>query len=239
MSPELVLVDPALAAAARAALPPRPEFAPMHAPAIEVRRHTTPTECRRPRPTEGSRKTARRKIAAVAIIGMIAAATYAVVIGAFERQSGTTSTGRSSVPRSADPLRRVTAAPLRTAIAIAADRTRSTEDAKSQSRRHEQPRARPRTADLQPVPAKDSRTFAWAEARESSAYEFQLFRGSVLVFRARTSKARLVLPPTWRNAGTHRRLRPGSYRWYVWPVPRGTTRPLAQAVVQAKLVIKP
>jgi hypothetical protein len=81
------------------------------------------------------------------------------------------------------------------------------------------------------------RTFAWPEEKGADAYEFRLYRATALVFRARTTKPRLVLPVEWKLADKLQRLMPGAYRWYVWPVARGRDEPPSRAIVQARLVI--
>jgi hypothetical protein len=81
------------------------------------------------------------------------------------------------------------------------------------------------------------RTFVWPEERGSDAYEIKLYRADALVFRARTTKPRLVLPAEWKLADRLQRLMPGVYRWYVWPVARGRDEPASRAIVQARLVI--
>lgn len=81
------------------------------------------------------------------------------------------------------------------------------------------------------------RTFAWPEEKGADAYEFRLYRATALVFRARTTKPRLVLPVEWKLADKLQRLMPGAYRWYVWPVARGRGKPPSRAIVQARLVI--
>jgi hypothetical protein len=57
---------------------------------------------------------------------------------------------------------------------------------------------------------------SWTPVREATYYNVQLFRrGKVL--SAWPTVARLQLSRTWRYKGKTYRLRPGHYRWYVWP----------------------
>jgi hypothetical protein len=57
---------------------------------------------------------------------------------------------------------------------------------------------------------------AWSPVRRASYYNVQLYaQGKVLTAWPR--HARMRLPRTWRYAGRSYRLRPGRYRWYVWP----------------------
>src|SRR5262245_16611636 len=83
------------------------------------------------------------------------------------------------------------------------------------------------------VPA--TRRFAWAPSAGASGYHVELFKGSVLVFRANSTRPEIVIPKRWRLNGRVRQLVPGTYRWYVWP--RVAGRRQARAIVQAKLIL--
>jgi hypothetical protein len=80
-----------------------------------------------------------------------------------------------------------------------------------------------------------ARRFAWAPVEGASGYRFELFRASSRVFAGETSRPELTLPATWNAAGAQRRLEPGEYRWYVWPLVAGSRSGVA--IVQAKLVV--
>jgi hypothetical protein len=57
---------------------------------------------------------------------------------------------------------------------------------------------------------------AWSPVRRARYYNVQLYaRGKILTAWPR--HARVRVPDTWRYAGLPHRLRPGRYRWYVWP----------------------
>src|SRR5919198_229272 len=80
------------------------------------------------------------------------------------------------------------------------------------------------------------RTFVWLPVRGSTFYEIRIFRNDREIFEARTRKARLTLPRTWRYGGTSYRLKPGAYRWLVLPGFGARTRPrYGAAVVSATL----
>lgn len=79
------------------------------------------------------------------------------------------------------------------------------------------------------------RRFAWAPSPGASGYHVELFRGSALIFRAETNKPEVVIRRRWRLNGRDRRLEPGAYRWYVWPLVDGRRK--AKAIVQAKVVV--
>lgn len=83
--------------------------------------------------------------------------------------------------------------------------------------------------------AAETRRFAWAPVDGAVGYHVELFRGNDRVLARDTKEPVLELAPSWRYQGRTVTLKPGEYRWYVWPVTssgRGT-----EAVVQAKLTV--
>ena len=86
-------------------------------------------------------------------------------------------------------------------------------------------------------PAVRPRRFAWAPAPgPETGYHVELFRaGNRRCFRPTPEGPQLTVPARWKHAGKSRSLRPGEYRWYVWPSARGAGR--YRAVVQAKLAV--
>jgi hypothetical protein len=61
------------------------------------------------------------------------------------------------------------------------------------------------------------------------------YKNDVRILHARTATASIVLPG--RTDTSRKRLAPGAYRWYVWPVRNG--KPEDVAVVRSTLVIPP
>jgi hypothetical protein len=57
----------------------------------------------------------------------------------------------------------------------------------------------------------------WTAVRGARYYNVQLFRGGRKLLSAWPRLPRLQLRSTWRFGGATRALRPGRYRWYVWP----------------------
>ena len=57
----------------------------------------------------------------------------------------------------------------------------------------------------------------WLPSRGAPYYNVQLFRGSQKVLSAWPKQPRLALGSKWKFAGRPMTLRPGTYRWYVWP----------------------
>lgn len=57
---------------------------------------------------------------------------------------------------------------------------------------------------------------SWAPAKRASYYNVLLIRGRK-IFSAWPARTSFRLPRTWTYKGRHYKLRPGVYRWYVWP----------------------
>jgi hypothetical protein len=83
--------------------------------------------------------------------------------------------------------------------------------------------------------ATGTRRFAWPPVVRATGYHVELFKGSALIFRDETKKPEILIRRRWRFNGRDRRLEPGAYRWYVWPLVDGQRK--AKAIVQAKLVV--
>ncbi len=59
-------------------------------------------------------------------------------------------------------------------------------------------------------------TLTWTKVAKASYYNVLLVRGRK-VFSAWPARTSLKLPRTWTYKGRRYKLRPGLYRWYVWP----------------------
>jgi hypothetical protein len=57
----------------------------------------------------------------------------------------------------------------------------------------------------------------WTPVRHARYYNVQIFRKGRKVLSAWPRRAALQMKFHWRFRGKRRRLRPGVYRWYVWP----------------------
>ncbi|HWE08439.1 MAG TPA: hypothetical protein VG325_03745, partial [Solirubrobacteraceae bacterium] len=57
---------------------------------------------------------------------------------------------------------------------------------------------------------------SWTPVPRATYYNVQVFRGGK-VLSTWPKRAHLQLTWTWRFGGQRYRLRPGTYRWYVWP----------------------
>ena len=224
ISPELVLVDPSLAGWARDQLPPTPDTVSQ----LSVARATRRSEPAR----EAPRRRGYRLVPKAGVLMLLAATGFLV--------------GSRAIPERASPtLLMVAENPPTTATASASrsvsetptlpehQPTTATARASGRVKRPSTNVGRPRRPSKgTQVP---SRRFAWAPSPGASGYHVELFRGSALIFRAETKRPEVVIRRRWRLNGRDRRLEPGAYRWYVWPI--GDGRRKAKAIVQAKVVV--
>lgn len=65
--------------------------------------------------------------------------------------------------------------------------------------------------------ASSSLVLRWKAAAHATYYNVQVYRNGKKVLSAWPSATRLRLRRTWSFAGHRFRLKPGRYRWYVWP----------------------
>jgi len=93
-----------------------------------------------------------------------------------------------------------------------------------------------RSRRLAPALKRDvARRLVWAPVAGVSGYHVELFRGSALVFSADTRQPDISIPEKWSHGGRSQTLEPGEYRWYVWTVREGQR--VSAAVVQSTLVV--
>jgi hypothetical protein len=62
------------------------------------------------------------------------------------------------------------------------------------------------------------RRFAWAPVPRATGYHVEFFRGDTRVYASSTASPEVTLPTRWRFRGRVHTLLPGDYRWYVWPI---------------------
>jgi len=98
----------------------------------------------------------------------------------------------------------------------------------------EQPRTPPKPSAL-PFSSGLQR-FAWAPTDGASGYHLELFHGTVRVFAADTARPQLMMPAMWTRGGRQYRLQNAEYRWYVWPILSG--KRASRAIVQARVVFR-
>jgi hypothetical protein len=78
----------------------------------------------------------------------------------------------------------------------------------------------------------------WARVPNAAYYNVQLFRGAQKILTVWPASNRFSIPRTWTYQGRRQALRPGVYRWYVWPGFGGRSRARYGAVLgQSSFVI--
>jgi hypothetical protein len=255
VSPELALIDDALAARARAVLP-EPEDtidrlwrsaatsrvkAP---PAVAAARATFP-DASSPPPRRGR---IRRRVLVGATVLAVAALglgfgvriDFAGGDGARAVASVSVPGPATTVPVSDDDVSAGDAS--RSRVAGAAKRARKADvgntskaGKRAKSNRAKAPVSRP-SADPVAVGRDGAvpRRFAWAPVPRATGYYVEFFRGDTRVYASSTESPEVTLPTRWRFRGRVHTLLPGDYRWYVWPVFEDGDRAPA-ASVQARL----
>lgn len=208
ISPELVLVDPELAARARTLLPdPRPFTAPDPEPEYdpEANRVVLPDVEPAAEPVAPPRRRSRkRRVAAYAlalvVLAAVAAATAFVVLSRSGNDSAAPSGGNA--PGAVVPARQPP------------------------------PVAQP------PAPTAHPRSFVWAPVRGAASYLVQFYRSGTEIFRARPSQARVVVPASWSYKGRAYSLEPGRYQWSVRPRLGKPRKHYGKPIVLSRLVVQ-
>jgi hypothetical protein len=217
-SPELVLVDPELAARARASLaihpaPPRSvtpvrssqlaEDESLEAPPPAAKKQHGPTRW------PGRRSWPLMAGTAAAIVATLLLLDVRVEVG--------------KSPASAEPATLDLPPPALPSLPpISPTQPASTSEPRSATKPPSSPKLEPRR-------------FAWAPVQGATAYRIEIRRGSMLIFARETTRPEIEIPRAWKRAGVTQTLRPGEYRWYVWPIV--SERRSTKAVVQASLSI--
>lgn len=222
VSPELVLIDPGLAAAARDALVAPDTLAVLARPRAAG---LPPAIVRRPQQQPRSRANTR------VLVGVAAVLVLTLLLADVRVEVGRNRAAAEPVPAPGAPAGAGNGP-------LGASPPPATKPAGS-------PSGKPTTATVRPdgkvrprargQAQLGMRRLAWAPVANASAYRVELFRGAERVFVATTVDPQLNVPARWTIEGRPEHLTPGEYRWYVWPVVAGQRQ--AQANVQASLVV--
>lgn len=82
------------------------------------------------------------------------------------------------------------------------------------------------------------RSFAWAHVGTASWYEIAFYRGRRRIFGARTTGQKLTVGRSWTYQGRREGFTPGLYRWYVWPIHKSAKGVLyGEPLVSSKLTV--
>lgn len=223
LSPELALVDPELAAAARERLPDMPRSYAVRSPSYEFASRFVAEYERAARETgdleEPRRRPRRRRRRYAALAFMLLA--IPVALWAMEGR-GNNDVARSSPPAVQAPP--PTAAPEPPSVGTQTSKA-TARARKRPARRQPNPArgANPsrRSGAAVPQPARSAPVLRWAPVGKATFYWFQLYRvglpGTQKILDAWPARPRLEIPRAWTNAGRRHRLAAGLYRWEVWP----------------------
>jgi hypothetical protein len=226
LSPELALIDPELAAAARERLPDVPEsYAVPSVPYEFASRFVAEYERAarktgdRAEPKPPRRRRGRYLALAVALLAV------PVALWAMDWR-GDDDVARSSTPAvEAAPPAAPTAAPTAPPQPPTVEKQTSKAPKQQKTGR---PRAASRRADRSgrgrsavPQRSRSAPVVHWAPVGRATFYWFQLYRvglpGTQKILDAYPRRPQLEVPGVWTNAGRRYRLAAGRYRWEVWP----------------------
>jgi hypothetical protein len=208
ISPELVLIDPDIAARARASLPDHPWPKPV--------RIEPPRRPRRRIPV-AAMFSILSFTALVSILGVSVLPTRDQPTFAAERQTIPT----AEIPTAAPPPRKKANRPA----APSSQKSTPQPTPRPQPTQRPQPKQKPRVVGRErprrATPPKrrgktrfePARTFAWAARARAAFYRVDLFRNGAPFYHARTRDSQLTLPRRVRFS-------PGNYRWTVRPAIR-------------------
>ena len=221
VSPELALVDPELAAEARAALP---EAASIKRPSSVER----PAPVEPPAPVE--RHSRRRPLRAVAVLGalVLAAAVAAVALTRMrdEPQPATRSAAPAQEPEKSAPVARPKPKPVPAARPKAKPtptRTRTPPPTPTATVLGAKKLAPPSAPKPLP-PSEGHRVYIWAPTDGALYYRVEFLRNGKPFHAAETAGPSLRLPATLR-------LPPGTYRWSVRPATVGAAGVVLQPAI--------
>jgi len=221
VSPELALVDPELAAEARAALP---EAASIKRPSSVER----PAPVEPPAPVE--RHSRRRPLRVVAVLGALVLAAAVAAVGLTrmrdEPQPATRSAAPAQEPEKSAPVARPKPKPVPAARPKAKPtptRTRTPPPTPTATVLGAKKLAPPSAPKPLP-PSEGHRVYIWAPTDGALYYRVEFLRNGKPFHAAETADPSLRLPATLR-------LPPGTYRWSVRPATVGAAGVVLQPAI--------
>jgi hypothetical protein len=235
LSPELALVDPELAARARAAL-----GVPVAA------RPESEAGGREPAAAQPSRSSRRL---ATPVLTLLATAAASLIVTSFtgpEHASGESPTvaapargaGLAAQPAPADsPSTGSTQAGDEVDAPSSSSATPSADDEVASTLATSGTAAAPQVAPaVAPAPrvAPSPTTLVWPRSAKASSYDLELVRGESVIFSQRSRSPQVVLPREWRRGGVRYTIQPEDQA-FVWPVVDG--RRAATPVVNGALAL--
>jgi hypothetical protein len=218
VSPELALVDPALAERARAALPPR-----------RGRRVPAPTAPDAPPRSPPPRARLRVATPVLTLLATAAASLAVTAITDSERASGkpsgTIAAARGSAPAAAQHAPASSPVTVRSkASAVAGALPRPAHEAArgqvvgmTPTTPSVVPSAIGQDEPAAPRVTVSSAALVWDRATGATAYDVELRRGGTTIYSSTADQPRAMVPRAWTNEGTAFALQPED-QLYVWPV---------------------
>jgi hypothetical protein len=217
ISPELALVDPELAARARALLPDRPGIrVPRRERDEPIPLRVAEVQVLAPAPVT------RRRWRVTTVVAVAMAASAGFGFGVSAAASGEPEASAPSVPTttSRPPVAPAQDVPAKDVPAPGADAPVEVV-----------PNPKPPTKSPAGPAARVAPRFVWAPQADVTRYRFALYRGEQLIFQKDVTSPALEVPRTWTFRGRFYDLDPGRYRWVVWPYVSG--KRLGPAIVSA------
>jgi hypothetical protein len=235
VSPELALVDPDLARAARERMPFHPPRSWATAPDSTVRPGDAAGSADEEVAAAAPPTRRRRRRLVLTIVLVMALAGAGIAAAALIRQeedpdSASTVAGAGSAVgsrrESTEPQARQPASP-----APPAATARPAAPKRPATKRRPAPKPAAGGPDA-------NRLFIWLPVRGASHYRVEFFRNGTKIFEARPARARLELPERWTYKGRRFRVVAGRYRWSVRPgFGSGSTARYAPAIVRSVWVV--
>ena len=240
VSPELALVDPELAARARAVLASPAAARPI---LVAARREA-------PAATSSSRSSRRLVTPALTLLATAAASLIVTSFTGPDRAGGESPTGAGATAPERIALPRTHPARLGASSSEDAVQPREDDGAPASPPAGPQPAAgvsggrtsthkatapgEAAVAPRAPRVAAATATIVWPRSANASSYDLELVRGGTVIYSARSGSPEVVVPREWRRGGVSYTIQPEDQA-FVWPVVDG--RRAAAPIVNGALAL--